>query len=156
MADGGASFNRGKSRQDYCTPPEFIRAVKDRFGSLSVDLAATASTRVVTPWLDEEDDALRFDWHKLSTGLLWLNPPFSNIAPWASKCAAEAKQGAKILLLVPASVGSEWFAEHVHPHAGVFALRPRLSFDGLNPFPKDCLLATYNIGVRGFDLWRWK
>ena len=34
----GASLNRGKSKQDYGTPMEFIRAVEDRFGALVAPL----------------------------------------------------------------------------------------------------------------------
>jgi hypothetical protein len=34
------------SRQDYRTPPEFLEAVAERFGRLSFDLAASASSSV--------------------------------------------------------------------------------------------------------------
>jgi hypothetical protein len=89
---------------------------------------------------------------------LWLNPPFDPISPWAIKCAVSApirsSMSRKILFLVPASVGSEWYAQHVHENALVLLLRPRLSFDGKNPYPKDCLLAVY--GERpGVECWKW-
>lgn len=58
-------------------------------------------------------------------------------------------------LLVPASVGSRWFAEHVHGWARVLALSGRLSFDGIAPFPKDLILAVYGEPP-GFDVWDWR
>lgn len=161
MADGGtpktgASFSRGTSKQDYRTPEDLLEAVRARFGDIEFDLAASAENAVAESFYTEADDALRCGWPPTTTGVLWLNPPFGNIAPWASRCRHSAAPHRRILLLVPASVGSEWFSEHVHGHAMVFALRPRPSFDGKNPFPKDVMLCAYGFGVTGFDTWRWK
>lgn len=151
----GASMNRGRSKQDYQTPREFIDAVERRFGKLSYDLAASKENAVCPEYYDEESNALGRDWHALS-GNLWCNPPFGAIAPWARKAATEAGPCSRVLLLVPASVGSHWFADHVLPHAMVYALSPRLSFDGKNAFPKDLILAAYGFGVSGFAVWRWR
>lgn len=109
--------------------------------------------------LTEENDSLSRAWHTLK-GLLWLNPPFGNIAPWARKCHEEAEKGADILLLIPAAVGSNWFQDYVHRKATVYFLNPRLSFDGKNSFPKDCVLAHYFATVKdgsfSYETWRWK
>jgi hypothetical protein len=93
---------------------------------------------------------------------LWLNPPFDTIAPWAEKCAATSGftqsrtrvVWQRVLFLVPASVGSEWFAKFCDGEALVLFLRPRLSFDGKNPYPKDCLLAVYGVQP-GYECWKW-
>lgn len=155
IALAGAAMHRGSSKQDYETPREFMRAVARRFGPIEFDLAASEENKKAIYCYSEDNDALSKDWSERD-GLLWLNPPFANIEPWARKCAESASPLTRILLLVPASVGSEWFAAHVYPHAMVYALRPRLSFDGKNPFPKDLILAAYGYGVTGFQLWRWK
>jgi phage N-6-adenine-methyltransferase len=151
----GASMNRGRSKQDYATPRDFIQAVEKRFGTIRHDLAASSGNAVCANYYDEHQDAFLHDWSSLA-GVLWLNPPFASVAPWAAKAARDASPRTRILMLVPASIGSEWFAEHVYPHALVYGLRPRLSFDGVNSFPKDCILAAYGFGAHGFDLWRWK
>ncbi len=147
----------GNSKQDYRTPREFLDAVEERFGPLDFDLAATAENTVVPEaFFDERRDALSQSWHLIG-GLLWLNCPFGRIKPWARKCAIEARRGARILFLTPASVGSDWFADHVHRHAYVLALRPRIVFVGEeNGFPKDLQLAVYDRGMTGFDTWKWK
>lgn len=159
-----------RSKQDYATPREFLDAVEDAFGRLGFDLAASPENTVCPEmFFSTATDSLQEDWHTLPRGLLWLNPPFGSIAPWAEKCALEAQRGAEILFLVPASVGANWFWDHVAPFAHVYALSPRLSFDGKNPFPKDLILAhfkppqeiTYGgvskqYRAHGFSRWQWK
>jgi len=153
-ARGGASFHTGKSKQNQETPWEFINAVEKRFGKITFDLAADEHNHRHSSYFSEQDDSFAQAWHKID-GLLWLNPPFRRIAPWVAKCASEKVLGAKIALLVPAAVGSNWFADHVHEKALVLPFRPRLSFDGKNPYPKDLLLAVYGLPPC-FELWRWK
>ena len=160
----GAANHRGKSKQDYATPKAFIAAVESRFGPITFDLAASAENAVVSAYYTEEDDSFSKDWSKLD-GLLWLNPPFANIKPWAKKCAESAVQGARIAFLVPASVDSNWHRDYVHGRAMVLFCNGRLSFDGKNPFPKPCMLCMYGYpyGVppefvisSGYDVWQWR
>lgn len=153
----GAALNRGSSKQDYATPPEFIEAVVKRFGRISYDLAASPENTKSEHYFSEAQNSLAQDWHSLSDGVanLWLNPPFDNISPWALKCAEEGQRGARILFLTPASIGANWFAKHVHNKALVLALNGRICFDGKNPYPKDCILSCYGFGVTGFNVWGW-
>jgi phage N-6-adenine-methyltransferase len=153
----GAAHHRGASRQDYETPWELIRAVATRFGQINWDLAADGINQKAPNYLTENEDALEQPWSEFHVAieLAWLNPPFSNIRPWAAKCAAEAALGVRVALLVPASVGSEWFAAYVYERALVLPLRPRVSFDGKNPYPKDLMLCVYGEEP-GFEPWRWK
>lgn len=152
----GATFKRGNSKQDYATPNDFMEAVRKRYGEIAFDLAADESNTKATNFFSEQDDAFKQEWHKIN-GLLWLNPPFGDIAPWAEKCWEEHKKRAHILLLVPGSVGSAWFENYVHNKGYVNFLRPRLCFDGIAPYPKDCMLAEYDpTGVAGYEVWKWK
>lgn len=146
-----------RSRQDYGTPPSFLAAVERRFGPMSWDLAASKENSAAPYCFTEGFDSLAQDWAGL-TGNLWLNPPFADIAPWSAKCDASAGPGRRILLLTPASVGSNWFAKHVHGKALVLALNPRLTFVGESaPYPKDLMLSVWDgYGTSGFGVWRWK
>jgi phage N-6-adenine-methyltransferase len=147
----------GRSRQDYGTPLDFINAVEASWGPLSLDLAASDENHKAPVWITPEQDSFSYDWSVAGCRLMWLNPPYSDIAPWAAKCAAtKLVRGSRIFLLVPASVGSNWYADHVHGKAHVLALSPRLTFEGCaDPYPKDLLLAVYGEAP-GFDVWRWK
>jgi DNA (cytosine-5)-methyltransferase 1 len=148
------------SKQTYGTPADFIAAVERRFGKIGFDLAADASNAKASRYYTEQDNALTAHnpWHDVALGrLCWLNPPFADIAPWAEKCAEESKRGARIAFLVPASVGSRWFATHVFGKARVHFLLSRLCFDGKNVFPKDCMLCLFGPDVEpGIELWDWR
>lgn len=153
-----------RSKQDYGTSWEFIRAVEAQFGNLDVDLAARADNAKASRYIPPSDDSLSQPWGMLFPGLTgWLNPPFENIGAWAEKCAYETGPARymckqmRVIMLTPASVGSNWFAEHVHNTAAVLALSPRLTFEGCaDPYPKDCMLSLFGFDETGFDVWRWK
>lgn len=165
----GAAFHRGESKQDYQTDPDFIRAVVARFNVLDFDLAATSENSQCGemhfgPGSKVATDALTTTWDGLD-GNLWLNPPYGEIPKWAKKCA-EYRGDGRIFFLVPASVGSKWFADLVHPFAHTYLLTGRLRFVGEKfDFPKDCMLNVFlrrgcaidREFTRGaIELWRWK
>lgn len=136
----------------------FLDAVEDRFGPIRFDLAALPENAVVPDFFTPSQDSLAQSWEAI-TGLAWLNPPFKRIAPWVRKAAMTDYSGGLIVaLLVPASIGSNWFADHVHGKAQVLALRPRLTFVGhKHAFPKDLCLLLYGTHTpKSFDLWKWK
>jgi phage N-6-adenine-methyltransferase len=156
----GAALARNASRQDWGTPREFLAAVERRFGRINWDLAAHAENHVVPsyfgPGSANGEDSLAQDWSQLG-GVLFLNPPFANIEPWVAKASAECVSRTDwTLVLVPASIGTNWFAKHVQPFAHVLGLSPRIKFVGADDFyPKDLMLACYGFSARGFDTWKW-
>lgn len=159
----------GRSEQDVRTPMEFLRACRERWGRpFAHDLAASLSSSVAPTWFGPQGvagDALAPETNWQRPGLLWLNPPFGLVGLFAARCRRESvafgprgSGGAEILMLSPASVSTDWFAEHVHDKARVIFLRPRIAFVGHEQaFPKD--LALFHFGPRvvpGFEAWRWK
>lgn len=150
----------GESEQVVCTPPEFLAAVVRRFGPIRFDLAATEENKVAPayfgPGSTHGEDALEQRW--ILGGVLYCNPPFGDIEPWVRKAVEEGADGARVHMLLPASVSSRWFLEHVHRRALVLALCPKLSFvDHDNQFPKDLMLCVFGPWVApGFDVWRWR
>lgn len=152
----------GRSKQDYQTPPEFIAALKLRLAidNFSIDLAATVENRVALFHYDEGMDALadRNSWNPAPGGWAFLNPPYSNIAPWVAKAYREGGAfGAHIAMLVPASTGANWWRDYVHRKAHVLFLNGRLTFVGATgPYPKDCALLLYTPHTRGgYEVWHW-
>jgi len=148
-------ISHGDTRQDYETPQEFIDAVEQRFGKLTFDLAAQATnTKVPGGFFTEADNALTQPW---PNGLLWLNPPFKVIDPWAARCLAMGHPERRILMLTPASIDALWYAKHVHQRASVLAVSPRIKFVGeKHAYPKPLMLSCFGFGVSGMDVWRWK
>lgn len=166
---GGPRITKGKSKGDYGTDPDLLLAIREKFGEIVWDLAATSLNAVVPGYFSIKDDAFKQDWADLSlrydSGLLWLNPPFTHIDPWAAMCKREADRGAEILFLVPGSIGSCWFRDHVFRKADVYYLCGRLIFKGeTTPYPKDCMIVHYHPpytddeGDAPFkeEIWEWR
>jgi len=154
----------GKSKQDYGTPRDLIAAVEWRWGKLHVDLAARADNTKCELFISPERDSLSVPWCDFSKEplwgghpLCWLNPPFEDLGAWAKKCKEESAKGARIVMLTPASIGAEWFADYCEHHAKVVALRPRITFEGCkDSYPKDCMLTLWGMGPPSFETWRYK
>ena len=154
----GPTTKRHKSNQAYATPWNFVRACEAKFSVRVLwDLAANDANTKAPYWISQEQDSLTKGWGRLihsRADVFWLNPPFDDIAPWAEKCAQEAALGARILLLTPASIGSNWFRDHIMGKAMVFALNGRIQFVGASdPYPKDLMLSVFGIGVPSFHIW---
>lgn len=158
---GGAGYHRGTSRGDLATPREFIDAVERRYHHrFDFDLAADAENSVARAWYDIDEDALRHDWEELSGDWCWCNPPYADIGPWVRK-AAESQSNPighpRIVMLLPAAIGSRWYADWVYPYAVTVALRPRIVFQGhRHPYPRDLMLAYYHSGCKYLQLWDWQ
>lgn len=145
--------------QEVATPPEFLKAVTERFGTIVWDLAADESNHVVDGWFGPGsqfgEDSLVQNWSVNNLGLLWLNPPFKMIRKFAAKCKAESANGARIAMLIPSSVSTNWFAELIYGSALVLPIRPRITFVGSKePYPKDLMLCVYGEPA-GFECWNW-
>ncbi len=150
-----APRDKHKTKQDYGTPDDFFGALNAHFG-FKWDLACTNDNKLTVFGLTPSDDSLKCKWHELE-GYLFLNPPFADIEPWARKCYEEMQVGAKIVLLTPASVGSNWFRDWVFNKAKVRFLNGRLTFKGQNqPYPKDCMISIFDGIHTGFDIWDWR
>jgi phage N-6-adenine-methyltransferase len=152
----------GRSVQEVGTPRAFLGAVQERFGAIAWDLAANEANHVVAGWFGpgsptQDEDALGRSWQHAPGGLLWLNPPYNRIKDFAVKCKLEAVKGARIAMLIPASVATNWFADHIHGNALVLPIRPRLTFVGHSaPYPKDLMLVLWDMDEPdGFEPWEW-
>jgi phage N-6-adenine-methyltransferase len=153
----GASLNRHNSETSVGTPQAFVDACARRYGSICIDLAADDQNTKCNRFLSEREDSLKQDWagcihvaHSQSQKSLgiegttaWLNPPYDDIGKWAKK-ADESR--ARVIMLVPASVGTNWFRDYVHLKHPVDVLNGRIQFDGhTQPYPKDLMLCLFGF-----------
>jgi phage N-6-adenine-methyltransferase len=153
-----APRNKWSTNQRIGTPWAFFNPLTEIFKfavDLSADESNTKCPRYISPHLNSLSD--KVEWHKLAEpgSWLWLNPPFNEINKWAQKCKREARLGAKIVMITPASVGSGWFLDNIFGQAVVVLLRGRVTFDyvidkgkkkgqwNTDPYPKDCMLSIF-------------
>jgi DNA (cytosine-5)-methyltransferase 1 len=149
----------GLSKQDYQTPQEFIIACLNRLriSEFTWDLAASAQNTQADHFITQEQDSLKQRWHELD-GWLWLNPPYADIKPWVEKAHEESLKGALIAILIPASVGANWWRDYVNNSCYQLFLNGRITFVGCStPYPKDCALLLYTPFIRsGNSVWDWR
>lgn len=169
----GPAIDRANSSGDIWTPWQFIRAVEDTFNQpLVIDLAASGpDSAKALEYITPEQDSLTQDWTAIykqyNHGALWLNPPYSNITPWVKKCANTYvfDEQIEIFLLVPASIGANWFWDYVWNYATVYSVG-RMVFDNCfdrktgklvsTVYPKDLILAHYTNTSPSQTLQRWQ
>lgn len=149
----GVDLNGGT----YGTPVAFIKAVEREFGPLVFDLASDGTNNVAAMCYTPAEDSLSQAWSWI-VGWAWLNPPYDDIGKWAKKAYSESLLGAKILMLVPASVGSNWYRDYVYGKAEVRFLNGRLTFVGHKAgYPKDLMLIVYDHGREAKQtIWNWR
>jgi hypothetical protein len=153
--------------QDWRTPPEFVEAVCRRFGGIDFDLAAQAGHSVtgdIETSFTPEQDSLTQDWGAIyvpshdrpKCPVRFLNPPFRDLRPWAAKCETFRRFPFWTLLLVPASMGSLWWRDHVLGKCVADGVT-RMTFVGADAvYPKDLALLCYGYGVSGSGFWDWR
>lgn len=164
-----------RSKQDSATPADFIRAVENCFGKLSFDLAASFYNTKHPSYFAKEGscdpsalgfDSLKQDWAALShlvapNTILFLNPEFKIATPWVKKChetTPNLVNGVKIGLLIPASVGSNWYRDFVWQKSFTNYLNGRLTFEeDEHPYPKDLMFCLFGANlVNGVGIWEWR
>lgn len=150
----------GRSETVVATPDDFMKEVKKYFGikAFDIDLAADRTNTKAKRFITKEQNALDhdFSWRRaiLSRQTAWLNPPYDHIEPWVRKAA---QTGRSIFVLVPASVGSNWWRDWVDGTADVYLLNGRIKFVGHKTgYPKDLALLVYGGLVTGYQVWDWK
>lgn len=153
--------NPGKSKQDYATPWEFIRAIQDRFQvEIAVDLAAVAGNAKAPLFITPEMDSLEVDWREFVPRgkAAYLNPEFGMIKKFSARCAHFSPLGSdfKIFLLTPHTIAG-WYRNNIAPHARSQGLVPRLKFEGeQTQYIKDLSLHCYGWNKRGTEIWNWR
>lgn len=126
---------------DRGTDPAFIATLEERFGALTLDVAAAPHNAKAPEFYTREQDGLSLPWF----GNVWCNPPYSDCGAWVRKAWSEwdaaAKRGGRgvdlIAMLLPANrVEQGWWQDHVEPFRDrpdsplhVEFLRGRMRFD---------------------------
>jgi phage N-6-adenine-methyltransferase len=126
----GAATHRNNGRyngggREWATPPEIFEPLHREF-DFTIDVCATAQNAKVPRFYSEADDGLSMSW---AGERVFMNPPYGReIYAWTRKARDEAKRGALVVGLLPASCDLKWWHEDVVGHAEVRYLRGRVRF----------------------------
>lgn len=147
-----AAGQSATTSDDYYTPQWVFDALGLRF---DLDVAAPSGGAPFVPadhYYTVEDDGLLQPWH----GRVWMNPPYSNVTPWAQRFI-EHRNGIALLPHVKATWRNEmWetadaFAEATGKGRSVRFLRSGQPVEIMFPtffaaFGDECVAALRNIG----------
>lgn len=141
----------------WSTPKWFVQRLAVQFcvgkhsagNVFDLDPCATKCTAKAERYYTIDDNGLSKKWR----GRVFVNPPFSNPAPWVRKAALQVEKGNAdvVVMLLPCSMASNWFHEWVLPYAEVHYIKGRLAFEDWKGRAKsgnryDCFIAAYKQG----------
>lgn len=89
---------------------------------------------LATPW----DDFAKYP-------LVWCNPPYSDVMPWAKMAMECAAVGGTVVMLVKLDPSTKWWAE-LMPRADWYAFQKRMQFEGGNGVSNNFCSALIVLG----------
>jgi phage N-6-adenine-methyltransferase len=129
-----SSARTGENEQDCWQTPEEVLELVREVAPINLDPCTTRDnpTRAQLIWTDNKfDDALNNWWP--GEGLVYINPPYSQMAAWAKKLAYEVKRSGmrrEYIALLPARTDTRWWHELVEARpARVCFWKGRLKFN---------------------------
>lgn len=128
VVNGMRTRNNGRyngNGREWATPPEVFNPLHAEFG-FTVDVCASAANKKLPLYFSEAQDGLSKPW---APNVCWMNPPYGReIYAWTRKARDEARLGATVVGLLPASCDLSWWHEDVVGHAEVRYIRGRVRF----------------------------
>lgn len=100
-----AAVYHRKQSDEWSTPRDRFAEWSREFGPFTLDVAATADNAVCEHFYTLQDNGLAQEW----TGTVWCNPPYSTVAKWVEKAYWSARNGATVIMLVPARTDTKWW-----------------------------------------------
>jgi phage N-6-adenine-methyltransferase len=112
------------------------QAQLDRRFLFTLDPCASSENAKCALYFTKELDGLKQDW---GTHRVFCNPPYGReISKCARKCFEASRNGALVVMLVPARTCTKWFHDWVRGKAEIEFIRGRVRFGGADagaPFP---------------------
>jgi len=132
------------SNDHWNTPPEVLDPIR-AFSAIALDPCPNASSIVGADRVCE--DGLAENWNE-AAGLVFVNPPYSDVTPWIRRAAGEAARGVEVAVLLPADTSTRWFhddlvARDKHHADAILYYRRRIRFLGAKGSPKFPSLLAY-------------
>lgn len=125
-------YKSSDERDIYKTPRDLIDRLNKDIGEITLDACANIENRVCEKFISKEMDALKTEW--TTDGIVFCNPPFSQKDKLVEKAYTESQNGTKIIMLVPASVETQFFKNCKDKADWILFLSGRLTFEGIGNY----------------------
>jgi len=142
-------INDGKREQEVLTPPEIIVRVERAFGGL-IGLDPCSPSKNAPSFhalrrYHEHENGLDLPWFDRT----FFNPPWDVLRPWLEKAEAEAKDGKRIVGLVPWRSRRLWFQRALASSTAATLEGPVKFVGHKAAIPVDVTLIAWNCVVPG-------
>jgi phage N-6-adenine-methyltransferase len=112
-------------RDGWRTPKPIIDWL-NRIYQFDYDTACTDENALTAKiWRGRADgDALSCEW----IGVLYCNPPYSDVTPWVEKAISSAERGATVVMLIPSPNGEAYHAKALRHAKRLILINGRIAF----------------------------
>ena len=120
------------SKDDWETPPYFFKLLDGLF-HFTLDPCASKENFKCVFYYTEEDNGLKYSWEGHT---VFVNPPFSNIAPWVKKCYEEGqKYATTVVMIIPSRTDTRYWHDYVMKAKEIWFCKGRVNFlrNGIRP-----------------------
>lgn len=118
------------TKNDWETPDDLFDELHKEF-HFTLDAAADVTNTKTPRFISSEEDGLSQHW---GTNTVWVNPPYgdrsSKLKDWVQKGLNAARQGATVVMLIPARTNTNWFHDLCLKHGEIRFVRGRPKFKG--------------------------
>jgi phage N-6-adenine-methyltransferase len=118
----------------WSTPQDFFDRLNREF-HFTLDPCTDGTNAKCPHYFTEADDGLAQTW---APHVVFMNPPYSQIAAWIRKAYEEAQAGATVVALIPSRTDTRYWHDYVMKADEIRFVKGRLKFgEGRNsaPFP---------------------
>lgn len=123
------------SKTDLWETPQTFFDELDREFHFTLDVCALAENAKCAEYYTPEMDGLT----RKRGGVVWCNPPYGReIGKWVQRGLDASRDGATVVMLLPARTDTKWFHECIYGEAEIRFVKGRLKFGGSKnsaPFP---------------------
>ncbi len=141
---GDLAVHYSSENQDWCTPPLVLDSIRE-VGPIILDPCAAriGLVNAAVEWYGPPGsiDGLSRPWTgpDLKRGVVYMNPPYADVAAWVARASSEAWAGAEVVALIPARPDTKYWHNEIFKFANAICFwRGRITFVGAPhaaPFP---------------------
>lgn len=130
------------SKSDMWETPQCLFDKLNSKFHFDIDVCATKENAKCKKFYTKKQNGLLQEWK----GVCWCNPPYGReIIKWVRKASISAKNGATVVMLIPARTDTKWFHDYIYKKDNVKIkfIRGRLKFGNAQnsaPFPSMLVL----------------
>lgn len=131
--------------EEWATPQEFFDQLDAEF-LFTLDPCADETNHKCERYFSKQQNGMEQSW---SGETVFCNPPYGrSIDKWIRKAVQEAKDGAVVVMLIPARTDTKWFHELVFPFGHIRFVKGRLKFgEQKNSAPFPSMVVVYTQGT---------